>query len=201
MRSFYLILIALSGGFLLVQLIANVFFGKRLFPNAGVLFEERPDKFEWQTVFPCNLTKLVVFVLVGSVTGILLDFAGAPGWISMPFGAVGGVVFNFLLNMVISPLYLKFNHIAKPSEAQLAGMEAVVADPIVAGNYGSVLVKSGGREYYLAAATANGRPLAEGTRVVIISCESGLCFVESEEHFCDVLFEEDEIENEKSDTV
>ncbi|MGN0649759.1 MAG: hypothetical protein ACI4KM_04920 [Oscillospiraceae bacterium] len=199
MRSFYLILILLSGGYLLIQLIANVFFGKKLFENAGVLFEEKPDKFEWQTVFPCNLTKLVVFVLTGSVTGIILDFAGAPGWISMPFGAVGGIVFNFLLNMVISPLYLKINRIAKPSPDELAGMTAVVADPVVAGNYGSVLVKSGGREYYFAAATANGRPLAEGTSVVIISCESGLCFVESEEHFCDVLFEEEE--NEKSDTV
>lgn len=199
MRNFYLILILLSGAFLLLQLIAGVFFGKKLFENAGVLFEERPDRFEWQMVFPCNLTKLVAFVLAASVTGILLDFAGAPGWISMPFGAVGGIVFNFLLNMVFSPLYLRLNHIAKPSEAQLAGMSAVVADPVVAGNYGSVLVKSGGRDYYFAAATANGRPLAAGTRVIIISCESGLCFVESEDCFCDVLFEEDE--NEKSDIV
>lgn len=196
MRNFYLILILLSGGFLLVQLIANVFFGKKLFPNSGVLFEERPNKFEWQMVFPCNLTKLVVFVLVGSLTGMLFDFWGLPGWISMPFGAVGGIVFNFLLNMVLSPLYLKFSRAAKPSPAQLEGMSAEVADPIVAGNYGSVLVKSGGREYYFAAATANGRPLAEGTRVIIISCENGLCFVESEEHFCDVLFEEDQKNDE-----
>ena len=191
MRSFYLILILLSGGFLLLKLIADVFFGKKLFADTGVLFEERPNKFEWQTVFPCNLTKLVVFVLVGSVTGILLDFTGAPGWISMPLGAVGGIAFNFLLNMVLSPLYLRFRHIARPSPQELEGMPAEVADPIVAGYYGSVLVKRGGREYYFAAATANGRPLAEGTAVIIISCGSGLCFVESQEHFCDILFEED----------
>lgn len=199
MRSFYLILILLSGVYLLIQLMAWVIFGRRLFPNAGVLFEQRPNKFEWQMVFPCNLTKLIVFVLTGSVVGLLLELAGAPGWISMPFGAAGGVVFNFLLNTVLAPLYLKFSKSAKPTAEQLAGASAAVADPIVAGNYGSVLVKTGGREYYFAAASANGRPLAEGTAVIIISCENGLCFVESEEHFCDVLFEEEE--NEKGDTV
>ena len=38
--------------------------------------------------------------------------------------------------------------------------------------------------------SANGRLLTAGTKAVVILCEEELCFVESEEHLYDVLFDD-----------
>ena len=39
MRTFYIILLGLSGGYLLLQLAVHLLFGRPLFPNAGELLE------------------------------------------------------------------------------------------------------------------------------------------------------------------
>ena len=64
MRTFYIILLGLSGGYLLLQLAVHLLFGRPLFPNAGELFEHTKSRAEWQTVFPKNLLRLIVFVFV-----------------------------------------------------------------------------------------------------------------------------------------
>lgn len=194
MTNFYLILILLSGVYLTIQLVAWVFFGRVLFPNAGELFERKKSKLEWQTVFPKNMLRLVVFVFVGALVGLLADAAGLVGWISLPVGAVGGLTFNFMLSTLFAPLYYRMNKEGAPKPEELEGMSAVVTEDITAEEYGTVRVRRGRKNYFFAGATANGRTLPSGTNVIIIYCEDSLCFAESEEHFCDVLFEEEQEE-------
>ena len=57
--------------------------------------------------------------------------------------------------------------------------------------YGEIRVKRGRQSYYFRAVSANGRELPAGTPVIVIYSEDGACFVESREHFYDILFEED----------
>lgn len=194
MTNFYLLLVFLSGAYLFVQLCAWVFFGKILFPNAGELFERKKSRLEWQTVFPKNMLRLIVFIFVGSLVGLLADAAGLPGWVTLPIGAVGGLTFNFLLSTVLSPLYFRLRKEGAPNPDKLEGLSAFVTEDITADEYGTIRVPQGRRNYYFAAATANGRTLLTGTRVIVIYCEDSLCFVESEEHFCDILFEEEKTE-------
>lgn len=194
MTNFYLLLVFLSGAYLFVQLCAWVFFGKILFPNAGELFERKKSRLEWQTVFPKNMLRLIVFTFVGSLVGLLADAAGLPGWVTLPIGAVGGLTFNFLLSTVLSPLYFRLRKEGAPNPDKLEGLSAFVTEDITADEYGTIRVPQGRRNYYFAAAAANGRTLLTGTRVIVIYCEDSLCFVESEEHFCDILFEEEETE-------
>lgn len=200
MQNFYLLLSLLSGVFLLLEFMARVFFGKTLIPDQSELFERKKSRVEWQTVFPKNMLRLIIFVFVAAVAGLFLDLAGFVGWISMPLAAVAGLVFNFLLSTVFSKLYFKARKAGEPSPAQLEGMSGVVTEEITADEYGTVKICAGGgkeqqkkiaQNYYFAGASANGRTLPAGTRVVVIYCEDGLCFVESEEHFFDVLFEEE----------
>ncbi len=192
MKQFYLLLIVLSGAYLGVQLAVWLCFGKVLFPNAGELFERRKNKLEWQTVFPKNLLRLIVFIFVGALTGLLCDAAGLVGWISLPVGAVGGLTFNFLLSTVFAPMYFRLNHEGAPKPAELEGMPAVVTEDVTAEEYGTLRIQRGRKNYYYPAATSNGRTLPAGTKVIVIYCEDDLCFAESEEHFCDILFEEQE---------
>jgi len=190
-RNFYIALSVLSGGYLAAQTVAYVFFGKVFFPDAGTLFEKKRNKMEWQTVFPHNMLRLIIFIFVSAVTGLLLDLTGMAGWISMPMAAMGGLLFNFLLNMVFSPLYFKAENSGAPTDKELEGMDAVVTERIIPESYGTVRVRHGKRSYTLDAVSANGRILPYNTKVIIIYSEDGLCFVESEERFFDVLFEDD----------
>lgn len=190
MRLFYLILMFLSGGYLLLQLIVWVIFGRSLFPQAGELFEHRRSRAEWQTIFPKNLLRLVVFVFVGSVIGALLELAGVVGWLSLPCAAVGGLAFNFLLSTAISPLYNKLHKQGRPTESELENMDAEVTEEITGDMYGEIRVKRGRQSYYFRAVSANGRELPAGTSVIVIYSEDGACFVESKERFYDILFEE-----------
>lgn len=197
MRNFYLILAGISGLYLFVQLAAWLFFGKVLFPDAGELFDKRKNRLEWQTVFPKNMLRLIVFVFVGSVLGLLMDLAGLVGWLSLPMAAVGGVAFNFLLNTAISPIYFKAIKSGEPNDKELEGMSGEVTEEISPKSYGTIRVKHGRRSYYLNAVSANDRTLPEGTKIIVIYSEDKMCFVESEEHFCDVLFEDEPAPAEK----
>ena len=191
MTVFYIVLAFLSGLVLLLQLVVWVFFGKSLIPDAGELFESRRNKLEWQTIFPKNVLRLIVFVFVGAVTGLLLDMAGMVGWISLPMGALGGVVFNFLLSTVLSPIYFKLHKSGKLKGSELEGMDCTVIEDIDPDGYGRIRVRHGMKCYYYNAVSANSRFLAEGTEAVVIYCEDEVCFVESGAHLFDVLFEED----------
>ena len=190
MRTFYLILLALSGGYLLLQLAVYVLFGRPLLPSAGELFEHTKSRAEWQTVFPKNLLRLIVFVFVTSLFGLLLDLAGAVSWLGLPCAAAGGLAFNFLLSTVFSPLYLKIHKQGEPTENELENMDGVVTEEISPDMYGEIKVLRGGKPYYFRAVSANGRTLPEGTEVIVIYSEDSACFVESKERFFDVLFEE-----------
>lgn len=190
MRTFYLILLGLSGGYLLVQLAVHLLFGRSLFPDAGELFEHTKSRAEWQTIFPKNLLRVIVFVFVTSLIGLLLDCAGAVNWLGLPLAAAGGLAFNFILSTVFSPMYLKFHKQSEPTEKELENMDATVTEEISPDMYGEIKVIRRGKSYYFRAVSANGRELPEGTEVIVIYCEDSACFVESKERFFDVLFEE-----------
>lgn len=192
MRLFYLIMLCLSGGYLTLQLAVWLLFHRALFPNAGELFERRKSRIEWQTVFPKNLLRLVVFIFVSSLFGIILDAAGAVSWLGLPCAAVGGLAFNFLLSTVISPFYYKLQKQGEPTSAELENMDGIVTEDISQDMYGEIKVDHGGRSYYFRAVSANGRELTVGTSVIVIYCEDGACFVESSERFYDVLFDEEQ---------
>ena len=168
MRTFYIILLGLSGGYLLLQLAVHLLFGRPLFPNAGELFEHTKSRAEWQTVFPKNLLRLIVFVFVTSFIGLLLDCAGAVSWLGLPLAAAGGLAFNFLLSTVFSPMYLKLHKQGEPSEKELENMDGVVTKEISPDMYGEIKVTCGGKPYYYRAVSANGRELPEGTEVIVI---------------------------------
>ncbi len=189
LRAFYAVLGAISGICLAVQLIVYIFFGVRLFKDQGELFEKKNDRIEWQTVFPKNMTRLIIFIFVFSVTGLLLDAFGAEGWLSMPCAAVGGITFNFLLNTVIAPLYFRLTKNGEPDDSSLEGAEAVAEEEITPEGYGAIRVRNGCRSYYYNAVSANGNIIEEGEKVIIIMCEDKMCLVESERRFFDVLFE------------
>lgn len=194
MRLFYLIMLCLSGGYLTLQLAVWLLFHRALFPNSGELFERRKSRIEWQTVFPKNLLRLVVFVFVTSLFGILLDSMGAVSWLGLPCAAAGGLAFNFLLSTVFSPLYFKLHKQGEPTSGQLENMDGIVTEKISPDTYGEVKVNHGGRSYYFRAVSANGRELPVGAAVIVIYCEDGACFVEAAERFYDVLFDEDQPE-------
>lgn len=190
MRNFYTLLIILSGLYLFAQAVGMAFFGKVFFPDAGELFENKADKNLWQTVFPKNMLRLIVVIFAGSIAGLLMDAAGLAGWISMPLGAVAGIAVNFAVSTVISPLYLRLHKAGEPSDAELEGLRGTVVEDIDSELFGVIEVKHGVRNYLFRAVTANGRFIPKGKTVIVIYAQDGCCFVESEEHFCDILFEE-----------
>ncbi len=178
----------------MLQLAVYLMFHRTLFPNAGELFERSRSRIEWQTVFPKNLLRLIVFVFVSSFWGIILETVGVVSWLGLPCAAVGGLAFNFLLSTVFSPLYFKLHRQGEPTPEQLENMDAVVTEKITPDMYGEIRVQRGGKAYYFRAVSANGRELPEGTGVIVIYCEDGACFVESAERFYDVLFDEEQPE-------
>ena len=196
MRIFYLIIAFGSGIYLVIQLIAHLFFGRRLFADTGELFTERQNKFEWQTVFPKNLLRLIAAIFAASLMGLLLTHMGVVNWLSMLCACAGGVAFNFLLSTVAVPLYMRLTDSGTPTDEQLSGMRCEVISDITEEGYGAVRVKHGAGVYEFNAVTANGRDLPAGTIGVVLYSEDGLCFVESEARLYDVLFEEDTSDGE-----
>ncbi len=197
MKTFCILLIALSGAYLIAQTIAWIFYGKSFFPDSGTLFEDKTDKNLWQTVFPKNMLRLIITVFAAGVIGLLVDLAISEVWISLPIAAVGGIFVNFLISAAFSPIYYKLHKSGEPTEKDLEGMTALVRETVTKYGYGVISVKRGKRGYLFRAVTANGRTLKKGTTVVVLYAQDGCCFVESEEHLYDVLFEEDGGENEE----
>lgn len=190
MRSFYVVLIAISGLYLFAQLMAWIFFNKVFFPDAGELFAEKKDKNLWQTVFPKDMLRLVVVLFVGAFVGLLLDSVGVVGWLTLPIGAIAGIVVNFLVNTLFSPIYFKLHKSGEPTEAELEGMTGRVVEDIDPDYYGVIEVWHGKKSYLIRVVSANNRYIRKGERVAVLYSENGCCFVESEEHLCDVLFED-----------
>lgn len=199
MKNFYILLIIFSGAYLAVQTVAWLFFSRRFFPDAGELFENKQDKDIWQTVFPKNMLRLIIVIFVGSVTGLLTDAAGLDGWITMPVGAMAGIVVNFIISTVWVPIYDKHHQSAEPTDDELEGLSARVTEEIDKENFGVISVKHGYKSYLMRAITANGRTLKKGTNVIVIYAQDGCCFVESEEHFFDILFEDEENKTDKEE--
>lgn len=191
MKIFYIMLIVLSGGYLLVQLLAWIFFHKRFFPDAGELFTNKADRNLWQTVFPKDMLRLIVLVFTGSVCGLLMDAAGLEGWLTLPLAALAGIMFNFLGNMAIVPMFDKLQKSAEPTDEELEGLNARVVEEIDPENFGVIEVKHGVKSYLMRAVSANGRRLAKGENVVVIYAQDKCCFVESELHLYDILFEDE----------
>ena len=190
MQSFYVIISCASGIYLTAQLIAYVFWGKIFFADTGILFEQRTNKFEWQMVFPKNLLLLVICLFSSSIFGLLLDSVDIVGWISLPLGVIGGLAVNFLINAFIAPLLYKGMKSGLPTDEELSGLSGIAMQQIHPEGYGQIEVKNGGRAYYFDALTANERIIRPGEKIVVLHAENGLCFVESEAHLCDVLFDE-----------
>ncbi len=198
MKLFYILLIAVSGGYLLAQTIAWVFFGKSFFPDAGTLFENKNDKTLWQTVFPKNMLTLVIVIFSGAIAGLLMNIVIPTGWITLPLAAVAGVFVNFAISTVFLPAYYKYHKSGEPSEKELEGMSAKVMETITKNNFGVISVKHGSRSYMFRAVSANERRLPKNTEVVVLYAQDGCCFVESAERLYDVLFEGDEEEEEEN---
>lgn len=192
MKSFYILLIALSGLYLAVQLVAWLFFGRVFFPDAGELFKDKTDKNLWQTVFPKNMLRLIITVFIAATAGLLMDAAGLVGWITMPLGAMAGITGNFIISVVFSPLYDRLHESAEPNDGELEGLDGKVTEDIWEDNFGVINVKHGAKTYLMRAVSANGRRLPKGTAVVVIYAQDGCCFVESAERLYDVLFDENE---------
>ena len=192
MKNFYIIILAASGVYLAVQLAAYIFFDKIFFADSGILFEKRQNRFEWQMVFPKNLLLLIIFLFFTSAFGLIMENMGVTGWISLPLGAIGGLAVNFIINFAVLPIVFKAQDSGQPTDDELSGAEAVAMTDILPDSYGKIKVKHGSRSYYFDAISANGRELSEGERLLVIHSEEGLCFVESEDHICDILFEEEE---------
>lgn len=199
LKLFYLILLFLSGGYLLLQLAVYLLFGRELFPNSGELFEHKKSRVELQTIFPKNILRLVVFVFVSSLTGVLLETAGVVSWLGLPCAAAGGLAFNFLLSTAVSPLYMKFQKKARPTEKELENLEGIVTEDITPDMYGEICVKHGGKPYYFRAVSANSRELPAGTEIIVIYSEDSACFVESKDRFFDVLFDEKHLIHEPAE--
>lgn len=191
MKVFYILLIAISGGYLTVQLIAWVFFGKRFFPDSGELFTDKTDRNLWQTVFPKDMLRLIIVVFSGAIVGLLMNAAGLPGSVSMPLAALAGVIVNFISNMVFIPIYDKLHKSAEPLDNELEGLSARVIEEIDPENFGVIEVRHGSKNYLMRAVSANGRRLIKGESVIVIYAQDSCCFVESEKHFCDILFEDE----------
>lgn len=194
MKLFYIIIIAMSGGYLLAQTIAWLFFGRIFFPDSGMLFENKRDKNLWQTVFPKDMLRLVIVIFAGSIFGLLMNIVIPEGWITLPLGVVGGITVNFIISQFFSPMYYKLHKSGEPTEKELEGMSARVSETITKENFGVISLKHGNKGYLFRAVSANGRRLPKGTPVIIIYAENSCCFVESEESFCDVLFEDEQPE-------
>lgn len=192
MLNFYLIILGASGIYLLVQLVAYLFYDRIFFRNTGIMFEEKADRFEWQTVFPKNLLLLVIFLFSSSLFGLLLTVMDVAGWLSMPLGAIGGLAVNFTVNTVIIPLFNKHAGSGVPTDEQLEGMDAVVLVEITAEDYGRIEVTRGKCRYTFDALSANGRTLSVGESVVVIHAQEGLCFIEARERLYDVLFDDED---------
>ena len=199
MKLFYILVIAVSGAYLIAQTIAWAFFGKIFYPDSGELFEDKTDKTLWQTVFPKNMLRLVIAVFAAAVMGLLMNIVIPEGWITLPLAAVGGITVNFIISRLFTPIYDKLHKSAEPNDKELDGLSARVTETITKDNFGVVTVRHGRKSYLFRALSANGRRLPKGTAVVVIYAQDGCCFVESEEHLCDVLFEDDEEENDEED--
>lgn len=192
MRNFYYIIMGGTGLYLMIQLVAYMFYGKIFFRNTGILFQNSKDRYWLQMVFPSNLLLLIVFLFTSAFFGFLLDLASVVSWLSLPFGAVGGLAVNFLLNTAIIPIFYKQHNKGAPTDMELDGAEGIVIEDIYPKDYGKIEVKNGGRPYIFDAVCANEKRILQGEKVIVIYAQEGLCFVESEERFCDVLFEDED---------
>lgn len=195
MKPFYIVLIVLSGGYLIAHIMAKVFFGKTLFPDTSELFTDKKERNLWQTVFPKNMLQLVIFILISSISGLFMDIAGLAGWISLLFAPVAGIFFNFLINMVFSPIYLKFHKSAEPNDEELCELSGKVVEDVEPDGFGVIEVRHGSKNYLFRAVSANERFIPKGTKIVVIYAQDSCCFVESEEHLCDILFADDKADD------
>jgi hypothetical protein len=128
-----------------------------------------------------NMPTIMAFITwLGGIGYLLRASLGLSALIVLPVaivsGLVGGTIMFFLLARVLWPM------MSKPLDSadyRLPGTPARVVSSIREGGVGEVVYTKSGSRFTAGARAADGRPIAKGEEVIIISRERGLAVVRS----------------------
>jgi hypothetical protein len=147
-----------------------------------------------------NMPTIMAFITwLGGVGYILRSSLGLSALIVVPLavisGLIGGAIMFFLLARVLWPMMSKP---LRSADYRLPGTPARVVSSIREGGVGEIVYSKAGSRFTAGARAEDGRPIAKGVDVVIISYERGLAIVRSVD---DLLRErERELEEEVRET-
>ncbi len=130
-------------------------------------------------VSPINVSTIMAFLTwFGGAGYILRVYAGVLGIVSVAVatlvGLAGGAVIFFFLVRILLPGQRFLN----PSDYQIVGTLATVTMHIEPGQIGEIIYTQGGSRHSDGARSADGKPIAHGTEVVIVRYERGIAYVE-----------------------
>lgn len=183
MSAVYLLLLTFGGVVLFLDIALDLMFGIREL-RANPSFLARLKSLDRFTVLPANLTLLLADCTLLGILGWLLEEAiGFTWYISLPGAVIGTLAINAAANGILARLRAP----ERLPESSVEGLEGEALEDIPAELYGQVRFILGDREYIVNAIDANGIGIAKGERVLIVSREEELYFVESIGHIYDLV--------------
>lgn len=145
--------------------------------------EKKLFKFEGKTIptekmLPQNVTMMLVYFLSLGITGIFIDVLGAEWFLSLPCAVFSGFLVCFAVQYPIVLAVKKFKKREMPKGLEASGVEGHIVVPVTLSDYGTVRFEWKGDRYDAPAFSANGTPLPEYEKVIIILEENGCYCVE-----------------------
>jgi len=125
-----------------------------------------------------SLSALLAFLTAfGGVGYILTHYTGCPVALTMFVAFAAGCGGDILIATFLSTL-IRSEHVLDPSEFRLEGVTARVSVGIGENRVGEVIYSLNGRRWSEAARSLDGKPVAKGSKVVIVRFERGVAYVQ-----------------------
>jgi membrane protein implicated in regulation of membrane protease activity len=125
-----------------------------------------------------SLSALLAFLTAfGGVGYILTHYTGFPVALAVFIAFAAGCGGDILIAAFLSTL-LRSEHVLDPSEFRLEGVTARVSVGIGENRVGEVIYSLNGRRWSEAARSLDGKPVAKGSKVVIVRFEKGVAYVQ-----------------------
>jgi len=176
MIYFYFVLSVISAAAFTADMILRYMEKIKSFDYEKPLFKLKKRTVPIDKFLPQNLTMLIVFVLVMSVTGALYTLLGMDWFLSLLCGISGGSFACFIIRHVImnTVAYAKGHKLPKGEDA--AGLDGYAAEDIEAGGCGKAILFFEDREYEATAANSGRVDLAKFDKITALYESGGFYF-------------------------
>lgn len=186
MAVFFIVILVLSLALGAGELLFLVLNGKSNFGETRQMWENTGKVLDFQDFLPKNYRLTAIFFIIFSLSGLVYTKMEA-SYLAIPVALSAAVAANIIIMRGVIPLYRRINRSSLPAGVAAEGKTAVVTEEIESDGFGKIVLEANGISYEVNAVSATDRAYSKGEKVIVVTDEQGVYFVEGESEIFNFL--------------